>query len=241
MVLPLAGTARGRSDGYAWEEVFARLLLLVVGSCLSAAAHGGAIVVSDGTFDPADWSVTVVSSVGGATETVGSSESGGNPGDYRTMSHQLPPFSSIAVVHIYEAFSYDPGALGTLSSIDYSEDQIQTVVPFPGAAVGATFAIRQDGEFFVTGDGTFTTTTWAGWTPTQWNESSFANPDFSETGAPIFFGYLRSNSNESGGGITNEHGIDNWSVELMPVPEPAHALLLMAGALVLAGAHRARG
>src|SRR5215831_5747758 len=90
----------------------------------------------DGTFSPADWSATIVST-DGATHSVSQSTTGGNPGEYRFMQHVLPSGRSIGVVHQYLAGVYDPSTSGAIDALDYREDRIEFNPPFPGAAIGA--------------------------------------------------------------------------------------------------------
>ncbi|MGI9644289.1 MAG: hypothetical protein ACR2O6_03155 [Ilumatobacteraceae bacterium] len=42
-------------------------------------------------------------------------------------------------------------------------------------------------------------------------------PDFSALGAPMTFGYLRSNTSRGDQGIVTQHGLDNWTVQLVGV------------------------
>ena len=57
-------------------------------------------------------------------------------------------------------------------------------------------------------------------------------PDFSENGSPIQFGYFRSNSAFSTNySITG--GVDNWTVNVVAVPEPATLLIFALGSIYL--------
>jgi hypothetical protein len=65
------------------------------------------------------------------------------------------------------------------------------------------------------------------------------HPDFGPAGAEIHFGYLRFNST-TGTSFTTTHAIDNWSVEVIPVPEPTGAWMLASGVAALLVLRRRR-
>lgn len=66
---------------------------------------------------------------------------------------------------------------------------------------------------------------------------AIVNPDFSSSGAPIHFGYMRANC--CGGFITLTHRIDNWSVTINAVEVSAPsglAAIFYLGLFALAAA-----
>jgi len=73
--------------------------------------------------------------------------------------------------------------------------------------------------------GSFTNTAWEtrerlGLRATDFVNASGNHPDFSPSGAPVSFGYLRSNSNTSTElPIELQHAIDNWGVVVHLVME----------------------
>lgn len=152
-----------------------------------------------------------VTSVGHA---VANRPSGGNPLGYRHMTHMFtaatPTFVTMEVRHLYNT-TYDPKT-GPIDSLVYGEDRVRFV---PNAGdIGSAAIIEQNGVIHVaplTG-GIFSD---AAWNPIRVKllASDFTpKPDFSVNGAPMRFGFMRSNSQRFP--ITLEHGIDNWSVAI---------------------------
>jgi hypothetical protein len=198
------------------------LLLLLAAWLLAAPASG--VVLSDGTFDPADWSSTVLSQAGSALPPTAQQEpAGGNPGAYRLMTHSYGTGAgSLRVFHEYTAEGFDPSVLPPGEKLvisEYAEDHIMISPPFPGATMNAQVALRQDGIIY----GRTTTlsyphTTWTFTTINDLEETDFvefggsANPDFSNTGGVIHFGFIYRSSTGVNDNYTLTHGVDNWSV-----------------------------
>lgn len=225
--------------------------LLVAAVTTSA---GASVVILDQTFNSADWTVSVVGGAGGATQGATQVATGGNPGSYRQMSHDLPAASNIIVWHTYNAVGYDPATQGAITSIDYSEDRIELSPPFAGAAIGGAFILQQGGGTWVANNNlVFSNLSWAPVSLTGLVASNFiasigatGSPDFSTSGAPITFGIQRSNTNsnplESGVAVTTTNGLDNWQVTINQavVPAPAAVWLLGTGVVGLIGWSRRR-
>jgi len=179
------------------------------------------------TFEVGDSFSAVAVPRNRATDTVMIEPDGGFPGGYRRMEHILPGVtggSSVTVFHLFDEV-YDP-ADGAISHFNYSEDQIQFDPPFPTAAIGAGLFVVQNGTrytFPLNPGGAFTSPTWERVRIDDLDPESFATGlDFSANGAPIQFGFYRSNThNESAEGITATHGIDNWRVEICRSRVPA--------------------
>lgn len=204
---------------------------------------GATVVIADQTFNTADWTITEFAN-GGSTQSATQVASGGNPGSAREMSHFLPGSSSITVLHIFNAASYDPSTQGAIASIDFSEDRIELTPPFSGAAIGAYFLLRQGGgTWYANTDLTFSNTSWATISLTGLLAGNFnllggsGVPDFSSSGAPMQFGFLRSNSNSNQNveaAYTTYNLLDNWRVTInqvpaSSVPEPGTLALLGLG------------
>ena len=143
---------------------------------------------------------------------------------------------------------YDPSTQGAIDGIDFSWDVFvehvagggivlrqggvfyyslkqQLSSPFPmfwetvvGTGVGATGFLACEGLYgpICTGTGT-------------------GNPDFSNSGGPIEFGFFQAVSILGGSSTTSvtfTSRIDNWSVTVNSVPEPGSTALVLAGVLV---------
>jgi hypothetical protein len=160
------------------------------------------------------WEETVLNSIGGATSTFETRAEG-----YRRMTHVFTEPGGIAVRHLYTGGSYDPQTQGAIDYINYSEWRIEIDPPFSGAAVGSRFLVVQNGVTFTAaiGNSEFTNLTWEKGEALQLRPSDFtpAGLDFSDQGAEIRFGFLRSNS--TNGSIVVTHGIDDWRVEVVRV------------------------
>ncbi len=178
-------------------------------------------------FEGADqWTATVVTATNGSSDTV-ELVGGGNPGTFRQMTHVLPGTSDgdnnpsqIQILHLFGGGEWNPALQGALSHINYAEDQIQFDPPFDGAAIGSRFALVQGGTTYLASiieDNAYRNTDWQTVQATGLTAADFTpapGPDFSENGAPMTFGVLRSNTSRSSSGITTTHGVDNWTVEL---------------------------
>lgn len=205
---------------------------LLIGSSLSSFA--ASIIISDEDFANSSWIVIVNQLTPGESQTATQSLTGGNSDAFRSMTHGFSGSGTLSVFHQYNDSAYTPATAGAILSLDYSEDQIQFNPPFSGAQIGATPALLQDGIVYVGPGINFSSTSWAAASLAGLTAADFtafggsANPDFSETGSAIHFGFQRFNST---GGVVSEtqHGIDNWSVTLetnsVPDTESAWALL----------------
>jgi hypothetical protein len=184
------------------------------------------VVILDTDFLDADWLVTGAFN-NGASETHERRATGGNPGAYRHMEHTIPAMASLSVTHEYAAAHYDPSAEGAISGIDYSADRIEIDPPFAGAAIGARFAVFQDGvRYLANAVTTFTNTDWelhelACLKPADFVAVNDRLPDFSSSGSPLTFGFVRSNTNNNATGVLlTQSGVDNFRVVVYPESNP---------------------
>lgn len=222
------------------------VLIVILGlSQLGQAGHqarakpnvqSSAVVISDGTFNPVDWEVSV-EATNEATHTVQQEMTGGNPGAFRKMTHILPhpgsgPDTTIEVTHIYLGETYDPSTQGAIDHLDYAEES-KIIPPLPWEQAFSTpqVVLRQGGRTFRTyaiGLRFVANTTWEPGTLSNLTANSFFaddgssdKPDFSSAGGPIEFGFSRFNirtntqppipANQD---YVLEHGIDNWTVSV---------------------------
>jgi hypothetical protein len=223
----------------------------------SLAGSAQAVVFFDGVFNNADWTLTTITNANG----VGSAANGlqipvgGNPLQYRRIRHNLVvsgPGGAVIGLHMRNTFSYNPGG-GAISVINYSEDSINFVNQ-AGNGQGSGLVIFQSGNYYVQRSpilvmpyATFNT-----WQPNSapgliasdfWridnslNLFSGSNPDFSTSGGVMQFGFWRGNSGNFG--YQTDCGIDNWRVDIVPVPGPAGSAVLALSGLIACRRRRA--
>jgi len=221
-VYPITVVAVG-PDG---TERTATHTITITGDAPPAASGDPARVLFDDFEGPDLWTSTLTLTTNGS-EATAELAGGGNPGGQRRMTHVMPGAddgennpTQISVLHVFNGGGWDPGQDGPLSHIDFSEDAIEFEPPFGGAAIGAVFVVIQGGSTFIAPiyeDNAFTDTTWRTTRIEDLAPGDFLpapGPDFSASGAPMTFGYNRSNTYRSGTLATLQHGIDNWTVEL---------------------------
>jgi hypothetical protein len=200
-------------------------MLLVGNDCTteSTAPEPGSATLSDNFNSGCDaWSAseTIVSGSGTTSETCPSS-GGSDGGRYRLMTHELPDLGSLNVYHTFTGGTVRVGGDALCGgSIRFEERRAVTAPAYTGAAVGANVFVVQNGiRYLAKVTSTFTETTW-----TSYVSGDLAAADFSPAGldlcpgtaTELSFGYYRWNSNTGGGTVTNVHGIDQWSVTVIP-------------------------
>ncbi|MCL4707421.1 T9SS type A sorting domain-containing protein [bacterium] len=211
-------------------------LLFLIMTCCSL--HGQTII-SDSTYQSANWSETVVTTFG-ASETHTQRTTGGNPGAFRFMQHILPAppgpsdLTRLEVTHIYDGDAYLP--LEAIDHIDYAEDIRLLDLPWNQAFIRSFPAIRQSGRIFranvflqVVAD-----TLWHSGSLTGLTASSFTaldgsgdHPDFSDVGDFLYFGFSRLSSRGAtqpplppNQDLIYRHGSDNFTVTIHNAPLP---------------------
>jgi hypothetical protein len=176
------------------------------------------VVLAD-SFDVGDrWDFRILASNGAATQLPITSATGGDPGGFRRMEHRIDGIGNIQVFHRYTAAGYTPSSAGAIASLNYSEHRVLFDPPFVGAGVASGFALEQGGQVYTLAFGGYTNLVWQRFERLAITPSDFSpapGPDFSNDGAPIRFGFVRSNSNTSSGLQRIHHGIDNWRVEIV--------------------------
>ena len=191
------------------------------------AAHAAPDVIRDSTFADGDWSVVTFTFGDGGLVEAAQSTDGYPPPSRRVRevvnaSPSPTEFSAIWGIHLFGGKVYDPQVQGPFASVDYFEDARLVQGFGDGQATGV--AVRQNGNVYV---GQAGTTPAFAWTPKERigiAASSFvrimnggfdgsAHPDFSASGAPIEFGFMRANSTSPGAiGYEMIALIDNWTV-----------------------------
>ncbi len=189
------------------------------------------IIVSDETFNNSDWESFIFHDTTpqqNASYTAYQKLTGGNPNAYRYVSHTWTGdgigSKQIAVAHIMTSNIYDPNDHGPISSIDCSFDAIfiNDVDPH---AVGYYPIIRQNGIYYRYGYRNVVAQTWEhfpflnsrmyDWVR-LYPDSGSNYPDFSESGNPIYFGYVSYNGTGGNHTLTTESGIDNFVATVYP-------------------------
>lgn len=218
---------------------------LILITCLTLtlamqAAPALAVTISDDIFNNADWTAQ---KFGDGNFTASQIASGGNPNEFRQTNHSdLNTGQSIAVFQILSTGVYDPSVSGAIASIDFSFD-LKFIGGSTGTSqVGYRLALEQAGSFYFSdalsialgpGDGA-PGATWDSFAFSGLTELNFAllsgpgSLNFSASGDPIMFGYLTNNT-AMANLVQTSSGIDNFSVTITPVPEPASVALLLAG------------
>jgi len=199
----------------------------------------GQTMISDSTYDSADWSVQVESAFG-AGESHEQRLAGGNPGAFRYMEHILPAppgatdLSLVSVAHIYNGNAYLP--LDAIDHIDFAEDIKLFNLPWNQAFIVSHPAIRQGSKLFratqrliVIAD-----TVWHSGSLTGLKANDFIaldgsndKPDFSNRGDFLYFGFWRVSSRGATQppipptqDLVYQHGSDNFTVAIHNAPPP---------------------
>jgi hypothetical protein len=241
--------AKGCSGGCGIGIVRVAIASLAFMASMSAMAQTA--TVSDSTFLDANWTLTAFSA--GNVGSVAAAQSGaiGNPAPSRVVSDTVaaaPSGSTESVimgVSIYTPFTYNPAVSGAIGTINYSEDAACTSGCF-GAGQSTGPALLQGGNYYVyipsivTGPGlSFAPHAASGLTANDFGlvavttggqlANPAVHPNFSSSGLPIQFGFLRANGSSNGGaGYTLAAAIDNWQISIFaaaaPPPSPGAAI-----------------
>ena len=207
------------------------LIPLVVGLAMCRLCGNSDFV--DGTFSNSSWTASkIVDTTAGSAATVSAFQnlSGGNPAAYREVDETCKTAGAMFVAHFLGGAIYAPGDQGPIASIAFSCDFIEFNPPSTGAQVGFGILLQQGGTNFIV----FNTSGSTNWMPTNQpfltaasffnidtatGKKGLAHPDFSTNGSDIAFGYITATSS-SAGAITNQCGLDNYSVAIVSVQPP---------------------
>jgi hypothetical protein len=242
--------------------VLSFVICLFVLSCLPVCA---AVSFSDSTFLVENWTQSVLIEGNGGTISVSHAVSDGNPGAFARIYIGLNGGATTGYTRAFGYFAragaiYDPSTQGAISALAYEDNSKMVDTSLWGSnGQRGGMALLQNGNIYDTWlYGTQTATTWRVNSYTGLRASDFcqvngpngtyarnteSHPDFSVSGTPIQFGFLRGNTSGIGGVGTpyfSDAGIDNWSVMVTAVPEPSSLITLLGGAGVLLGARLRR-
>jgi hypothetical protein len=223
-------------------------VILAVSVCAQNAPAD--VTYSDGTFNNADWQVSMLfQSYNGGSVTGTQVASGGNPGPYRSIDTSVNPigsnpYSNVLGFNQWLPDTYNPAALGAISGIDFSIDFLN--INTFGNGQGFELALSQNGSLY--GLLPHNTGTSGGWqhfalsavtandfyqirsVPPIYMFDGAHHPDFSATGAPISFGFYAATATTDVP-FTLTAGYDNWSVTAHSRPEPSTFVLAGLGGL----------
>jgi len=206
-----------------------RFTLLFTASLLTASAGSltRALDIKDGDFGTGWQFVSVQTGTGGSFDgTIGG---GGNPGNQLTThTHINGNCGAIFGFGFRTDVIWNPSSQGPITKLNYSEDA-RLVDGFGGGqAIGP--AIRQGGNYYrLPGNATGTNFNWFTLTLSNLSASQFirvvpfascgnesdpsSHPDFSASGSPIEFGFVRANSQIDGQGAYDiTAALDNFHV-----------------------------
>jgi hypothetical protein len=165
------------------------------------------VVIVDSDFDDEDWVVS-----GPAEQVTFQEPTGGNPGAWRRTTH----FGQGETTHrlIRPGAVYNPSTLGAIDRIDVSWDRRL----FAETIASERFFVEQNSVVYRTSERSFFSPAWendqrAGLHADAFTNGSGGHPDFSDSGGPLRFGYVRRTFNQ-----TVPHGIDNFTVTIHREP-----------------------
>lgn len=228
----------------------AAVLLAGITPWISCSYASASVVISDGTFNSANWSLVQrpygTGGGGGSATQVLVGGAGDNGAARQTSNTAGPSNSGSYNASIYTAFTYTPSISGPLTGLNFSID-----ARFIDGISSIGCVVEQGGFIWLTGNAITT----SGWTTHNFTPSTGADwflinptvpyvvvgpgPNFTASGTPMRFGFYTGNGTSAGGNTYSHTGLnDNFVVRF--VPSPGAAALLGLGGL-LAAKRRRRG
>ncbi len=199
------------------------ILLLISQASLAAA---DSLHQSDGDFLDSNWVVETLLAGSASVDAVVTLPTGGDPGAYRDMSMSLgvAPTDGVAAAQLFSSAVWDPSEDGSILGINFSLD----FAALDGNPTRVGLVIEQGGMLYshvlVNGDDD---PDWHSFSVFWLEAEDFppldifesGQPDFSENGGPLRFGFATGQFAIYAGGTTSlHHGVDNWSVAVNPSP-----------------------
>jgi len=215
----------------------------VIGAFLCGQVHGETVSFTEGTFELSNWETSTAEGGNGGSSTVTQQSSGGIPDAYCKLSITVNSAGSFVRSRAW-VFSrrpdttYDPQTQGSIQTIDYGEHSVMFEGFGNGHQTGP--ALWQDGTMYLVPAMLANQSTWThqalnGLTAEDfvddWDQRD-THPDFSASAPEITFGFYRVLATTDCS-YTIVTGLDNWSLTVHPVPEPASALLVGLASLTM--------
>jgi len=209
--------------------------------CVGVSCINAATVFFDGTFNNADWNETkIVDTANNGSFSAFQMASGGNPGSFRETNQSLNQ-GLLGVSHLRSTFAYNPSTQGAITSIDVSYD-LQEFAPLGGFEVVYGILAFQNNTYYIGPTENLNQSSWTSFSHHGLTEASFsdtfgasgplgpgpATPDFAANGGAIEFGFFSGNT-PIGGPFNTTSGIDNLSITINSIPEPASGGLISIG------------
>ncbi len=208
---------------------------------IASPALAATFTYSDSTFNEEDWELTTFTRGLGGSIFTQQFPDYGNDGEFMHVVNTVYPTpgvqdSWVIGVHRKTDAIYNPKTQGAIQSIDFSEDSILFGGWYLGQSSG--IALWQDDRFYLAGGVGPQVESWTQKQQTNLQQHDFfrytdnpqnfldfsinGQPDFSENGSPIQFGFFRSNSVcQTCNAVAVHAGIDNWKVTVHTEDPPA--------------------
>ena len=238
------------------------LIKIVAINCMliiASVAHATVLIFEENFANAVtDWAATTVSTQSSGTLILSQGMMSGNPDNYLAGTHMYGTGAS-RFSAILSGMPVTTNTIGT-NRIKYSADfrifSNDGGSSDPNLSIG--FALQQDGKTYLALampllPNAAVSRGWESRVLADLVESDFAeldgsgpnflgfdtnsNPDFSDLASAVSFGVVVANNNTSPSDderiLTTEWGLDNFKVELTPIPVPAAAWLFMSGLIGL--------